>query len=197
MGCNGNNSTNTIKLTNTVNITTTTTTPPATATTTVSLAATATNTSPVTTTTTNTPAPLLPTTIVPPVTTTTANPSATSTADIKPTLTKLTFQTLAEKGAIIYSKSCGRCHDGGSVEHSGSPLWWSGATLGLRGDRIFFANNAQAMLEYISKSMPFTAAGSLTSQDLYSLTCYILVDAGLVPPSDVYDVSKLGSISIR
>ena len=71
----------------------------------------------------------------------------------------------------------------------------AGSTLGTYNGVTLFTD-AQGMLNYISKSMPLTAPGSLTSQQYTELLAYILLQGNIVSPSTVFDRSKLSSISI-
>ena len=117
------------------------------------------------------------------------------TADSTPT--GQTFKTLADAGQKVYADQCAVCHG-----NNGQPankftvlLWGPGSTLGTY-DGITLFTNAQEMLDYLSKSMPLNASGSLSSLQYGDVMAYILVQANTVSPSTVFDKSKLTFISI-
>ena len=126
-----------------------------------------------------------------------ALPACTSVSTPAPTPTGQTFQTLADAGRPVYVSSCAVCHG-----NNGQPankytvlLWGKGSTLGTYHGIVLFTD-AQEMLDYMSKTMPLAASGSLSNQQYLELLAYILVQANIVSPSTVFDESKLSSISI-
>lgn len=148
---------------------------------------------PPTTTTMPSPPPTTSTTPPTTVTATTPPPTTTTTA----TTTGTTFQTLASAGQSVYTSTCMVCHgsNGGGSQVCPVTIWGDGSTLGNYNGVTLFTD-AQGMLNYISKSMPLTAPGSLNRQQYLEAMSYILLKGNLVSGSTVYDASHLGSISI-
>ena len=113
------------------------------------------------------------------------------------TPTGQTYQALADVGQTVYSNTCAVCHgnDGKPANKYTVLLWGPGSTIGTYYGITLFTN-AQEMLDYMSKTMPLAASGSLSDQQYSALLAYILTQAGIVSPSTVFDESKLSSISI-
>ena len=128
---------------------------------------------------------------------TTTTPSTTTTAPTTTTTSGTTFQTLASAGEATYTSTCVVCHgtNGEGTDICPVVIWGQGSSLGSYNGVSLFTD-AQGMLNYISKSMPLTAPGSLTSQQYNELLAYILTKGNLVSGSTVFDVSHLSSISI-
>ena len=108
-----------------------------------------------------------------------------------------TFKQLANAGQTIYLDACAVCHgnNGQPADKYTVLLWGKGATLGTYYGITLFTD-AQEMLDYMSKTMPLAASGSLSKQQYIDLLAYILVQADIVSPSTIFDESKLNSISI-
>ncbi len=148
-------------------------------------------------TTTSTPAattsPSTPTTTAPATTTSTSTPSSTATTSPSGT----TFQQLATNGQTTYAKICSVCHGANGGGTGAFPaLWGSKATLGSYSGNTLFSD-AQGMLSFISKAMPFTAPGSLTHQQYVDVMAYILIKANIVQPSTIFNESHLSTIKIK
>jgi mono/diheme cytochrome c family protein len=137
------------------------------------------------------------TTTTPPPTTTTTTPPPTTTTTTPPTTTGVTYQTLASAGQSNYSSICAVCHgsNGGGTDICPVVMWGPGTDLGTYNGVTLFTD-AAGMLNYMSKSMPLTAPGSLTSQQYMDLLAYILMQANKVSGSTVFDQSQLSGISI-
>ena len=140
-----------------------------------------------TTTTTPTTTPTTPTTTTPTTPTTTPTTSATGQ----------TYGALASLGSPIYSSTCAICHgpNGQGTDICPVVMWGTGSGLGsFNGVTLF--TDAAGMLSYMSKSMPLTAPGSLSSQQYIDLLGYILIQANKVTPTTIFDQSALSSIAI-
>lgn len=128
----------------------------------------------------------------------TPTPTPTPSPSPTPSSSAVTFQTMAASGQNTYSSTCAVCHGDNGQGTSICPvvMWGTGSTLGTYNGVTLFTD-AQGMLNYMSKSMPLTAPGSLTSQQYNDLLAYILIQANKVSPSTVFNESQLGSITIK
>jgi cytochrome c len=53
---------------------------------------------------------------------------------------------------------------------------------------------ATTLFDYIKRAMPFTAPGSLTNDQVYALSAYILSQAKIVPDSSTLDARSLAAV---
>lgn len=137
-----------------------------------------------------------PVTTTPPTTTTTTSttPPVTTTTT---TAGSSTYGTLAAAGQATYTQLCSSCHgpNGGGTDICPVVMWGQGATLGTFNGVTLFTD-AQGLYNYMSKSMPLTAPGSLTQAQYDGLLAFILTQAGKVSGTATFDTSTLASIAI-
>jgi len=55
---------------------------------------------------------------------------------------------------------------------------------------------ATTLFDYIKRSMPFTAPDSLTNDQVYAVSAYILSEAKIVPPDTVLDAKTLAQVKM-
>ena len=108
-----------------------------------------------------------------------------------------TFQTMANLGQPVYTSKCATCHGANGQGGTGPAVWGSGFVPGLYVGNTLFALNAQAMLNFISSSMPLTAPGSLSHTDNLNVLSYQLIQENEVSPSTVFNESQLSSIILK
>ena len=108
-----------------------------------------------------------------------------------------------EQGKAIYEQQCVACH--------GDKLQ-GGAGDKLIGGRGTLVNNdpkkppvktvesywpyATTLFDYIYRAMPLNAPGSLTYDQVYAVSAYILSQAKIVPPDAVIDNTNLAKVSM-
>ncbi|HTZ53993.1 MAG TPA: PQQ-binding-like beta-propeller repeat protein [Candidatus Acidoferrum sp.] len=97
----------------------------------------------------------------------------------------------ASDGATVYSASCASCHGAKLEGQSGPSLTGPrfAATLQSYG-------TGQQMFDFISKQMPLSAPGSLTSAQYYSVSAYLLQQNGYPSGSHPLDATNLGSVNL-
>jgi hypothetical protein len=105
------------------------------------------------------------------------------------------------QGKTVYTEQCVACH-GANLE--------GGIGDKLIGGRGSLANNTPAkgpvktvesywpyattLFDYIKRAMPLTAPDSLTNDQVYAVTAYILSEAKIVPPDATLDASTLAKV---
>ena len=118
----------------------------------------------------------------------------------------------AKQGALIYMVKCAMCHgrDGEGVR------WAPGAFSPISGPRLgggnsvplYFSNRPAGRITTMAYSVPFTAAifntiavemplfraGTLTSDEVYNLTAYMLFKNGLIQEDEVMDRDTLPKV---
>jgi S-disulfanyl-L-cysteine oxidoreductase SoxD len=111
--------------------------------------------------------------------------------------------TYAE-GQKVYADSCAVCH-GDKLQ--GIP------TAGIGGDRLIGGRGtlaseapvktvesywpyATTLFDYVKRSMPFTAPGSLSDEQVYSLVAYVLGEANILPKNAALDAKSLPNVAM-
>lgn len=108
----------------------------------------------------------------------------------------------AEEGALIYRNRCAACH---GPDGHGTPAGWP--LVGRNpGDAFDFAESLEAevrrtignfwpyavtLFDYTRRSMPMDRPGSLTADELYAVTAWMLWRNDLIPPDLVLDATSL------
>ncbi len=105
-------------------------------------------------------------------------------------------------GQKVYADSCAVCH-GDKLQ--GIP------TAGIGGDKLIGGRGtlsseapiktvesywpyATTLFDYVKRAMPFTAPGSLSDEQVYSVVAYILGEANILPKNAALDASSLPKI---
>ena len=108
----------------------------------------------------------------------------------------------SRQGAKIYAEQCAMCH-GDKLQGGASP----GATALIGGPPLtngietqktianYYAY-ATTIFDYIRRGMPFTAPGSLTNEEVYSLTAFILAQNKLIGENETMDSKTLPAVKM-
>jgi cytochrome c len=103
----------------------------------------------------------------------------------------------AAAGAEIYAVKCVACH---GAEGSGGPndrlVGGHGTLTELAQVRTVgsFWPYASTVFDYIRRAMPFQAPQSLTNDEVYALTAYLLAANGIIDESEVMDARTLARV---
>ncbi|MFK0573450.1 c-type cytochrome [Endozoicomonas sp.] len=110
----------------------------------------------------------------------------------------------AIQGRIVYQQHCQHCHGDNGL---GGP--YDRLVGRLEKDSFPFAKKdppektignywpwATTVFDYIRRSMPYTTPGSLTDNEVYSLTAYLLYANGIIPEGMTLDASNLATIEM-
>jgi cytochrome c len=107
----------------------------------------------------------------------------------------------AKEGAQVYVKrGCAGCHGatgmGGAAPPSKAkagpetPTWDRGRILPVR------SPFATTVWDYINRGMPLNQEGTLTPDEVYALTAYLLYMNGIIKESDVMDAESLPKVQM-
>ena len=107
----------------------------------------------------------------------------------------------AKEGAQVYrAKGCAGCHGATGLEgtapilKSKDPtnpdLWARGRILPLR------APFATTVWDYINRAMPLNREGTLTADEVYSLTAFLLFINGVIPEDQALDQQTLPKVKM-
>ena len=108
-----------------------------------------------------------------------------------------------EQGSTVYAGACASCH---GANGEGKPPAYPQIIGGPRG-KFNFASDfkiprtignywpyATTLYDYIRRAMPLTAPGSLTPDQTYAVTAYLLNREGIVPAGTSLDAKSLAGI---
>ncbi len=110
----------------------------------------------------------------------------------------------AKAGVLVFANTCAACH-GDKLQ--GNPA------AGIGGDRLLGGRGSLAgktpvktvesywpyattLFDYIKRTMPFSAPGSLRDDEVYSLVAYILSEAKIIKPSETMDAKSLPKVQM-
>jgi S-disulfanyl-L-cysteine oxidoreductase SoxD len=103
------------------------------------------------------------------------------------------------QGAPIYSQKCAMCHG----EKGVNPAPGMGPMVGLHEFKtidapktVSYYKYATTLFDVIRRSMPFPAPKSLTDQEVYALTAYILSLNKLIGENDVINAQTLPKVKM-
>ena len=103
----------------------------------------------------------------------------------------------AAQGMDVYAAACAACHGEkleGIKETGGSALVGGRGTLPLAKPVKTVESYwpyATTVFDYVRRAMPFNAPGSLTDDQVYAVTAYILASGQVIAPSEVLDAATL------
>ncbi len=110
------------------------------------------------------------------------------------------------KGKQVFETACAACHGADLKGVVGLPDMPSGAALRLVGGRGTLTSQkpvvtvesywpyATTLFDYIRRAMPFTAPGSLSADDVYAVSAYILAEGKIIDKSAVLDAKSLPQV---
>ena len=102
-------------------------------------------------------------------------------------------------GRDVYAVRCGRCHGTDGRGGDASRLVGGGGTLDspkpVKTVTSYWPY-ATTLFDYVRRAMPFDNPGILTSDQVYSLTAYLLSLDGLVPKDATLDAASLPKVAM-
>jgi cytochrome c len=100
----------------------------------------------------------------------------------------------AKQGSIVYTQKCAACH---GPEGKGTPLHRGLIPLGnakpvkIEGSLVPYATT---VWDFINRGMPWAKPGSLTADEVYAVTAYVLFLNQIISDSDVMDATTLPKV---
>jgi cytochrome c len=110
-----------------------------------------------------------------------------------------------EQGAPVYATNCATCH---GVNGEGKPPAYPQLIGGPKGSFDFASDfkiprtignywpYATTLFDYIRRAMPLAAPGTLTADQTYAVTAYLLNREGIIPAATVLDARSLAAIQM-
>ena len=103
------------------------------------------------------------------------------------------------QGAPIYAEKCSACHGdngkGGIANALVSDRKIDGISASQKSIKNFIGD-ATTVFDFIRSAMPFQAPHSLTDDEVYALTAYILAENKLIGANDVMDAQTLPKVKM-
>ncbi|MBI1356681.1 MAG: c-type cytochrome [Acidobacteria bacterium] len=108
-------------------------------------------------------------------------------------------QGTAAEGAKVYETQCRECH--GPEGKGGDETGFIGTPADLKGDKPkktvgSYWPYATTLWDYINRAMPFVRPGTLTDDQVYSVTAYILHLNGIVGENDTLNAETLPKVEM-
>src|SRR5262249_23836882 len=106
----------------------------------------------------------------------------------------------ATQGAAVYAAKCQACHGEKGAGKPNDALTGGAGTLA--GDRPAVKTvgsywpYATTLFDYTRRAMPFNDAKSLTADELYAVSAYILNLNGIIGEADVLDAQSLPKVQM-
>lgn len=111
-------------------------------------------------------------------------------------------------GKTVYEATCAACHGTDLKGVAGLPDMPSGAALRLIDGRGTLASMnpvvtvesywpyATTLFDYIRRAMPYSAPGSLSNDEVYAITAYILAEGDIIDKTTVIDAEALPKVQM-
>jgi mono/diheme cytochrome c family protein len=102
-------------------------------------------------------------------------------------------------GATVYSQKCQGCH---GAEGAGKPQDRLTGGIGSLASAtpvktpVSFWPRATTLFDYIRRAMPISAPQSLSNDEVYAVTAYLLSIDGVVPKDAVLDAKSLAAVKM-
>jgi len=104
-----------------------------------------------------------------------------------------------ERGRIVFSEQCAACHGDNGQGGVGDRLVGGQGTLAspkpIRTVGSYWPY-ASTLFDYIRRAMPQNAPQSLSNEDVYAVSAYILSLNGVVPANAVLDAKSLAAVKM-
>jgi cytochrome c len=112
------------------------------------------------------------------------------------------------KGKQVFETACAACHGADLKGVTGLPDMPSGAALRLIGGRGTLTSQkpvvtvesywpyATTLFDYLRRAMPYTAPGSLSADEIYAVSAYILAEGNIIDKSTVLDAKSLPKVEM-
>lgn len=101
-----------------------------------------------------------------------------------------------ESGKNIYNIKCLACHGVGGIGGPNGSLAISPDSTGKRREKVIgnYWSHATTIFDYVRRTMPFVQPGSLTNEEVYHLTAYLLYINQIITEKDSVNAQTLPKI---
>lgn len=105
-------------------------------------------------------------------------------------------------GGVVYANQCAACHGEnleGVKEAGGAALIGGRGTIGTPETKKTVESYwpyATTLFDYVKRAMPFNAPGSLSDDDIYAVSAYILAKGNIIAEDAVMDANTLPAVEM-
>jgi mono/diheme cytochrome c family protein len=111
-------------------------------------------------------------------------------------------------GKKVFETACSACHGANLQGVAGLPDMPAGPALRLIGGRGTLTTKnpvmtvesywpyATTLFDYVRRAMPYTAPGSLTADEIYAVSAYILAEGNIIDKAMVLDAQSLPRVQM-
>ncbi|MGZ5094661.1 MAG: c-type cytochrome [Burkholderiales bacterium] len=103
----------------------------------------------------------------------------------------------SQQGAVVYAAKCASCHGDNGKGGISSPLLGGAPITSINAAEKTIGNfwpYATTLFDYIRRAMPWQEPKSLTSDEVYALTAYVLVLNQLIGENDAMSAATLPKV---
>src|SRR3954469_10785071 len=102
------------------------------------------------------------------------------------------------QGASIFAQKCAACHGEGAKGGQSAALVGGPPRASLDGGKTIanYWPHATTLFDFIRRAMPYQAPKSLTDNEVYAVTAYILALNKLIGENDVLDAQSLPKVKM-
>jgi cytochrome c len=104
-----------------------------------------------------------------------------------------------DQGAVVYTQTCQSCHGEKGAGKPNDPLVGGQGTLtSTRPVRTIgsYWPDATTVFDYVRRAMPYTESKSLTNEEVYAVTAYLLHLNGIIGAQDVMNAQTLPQVKM-
>jgi mono/diheme cytochrome c family protein len=103
------------------------------------------------------------------------------------------------RGAVIYAEKCVACHGDNGKGRSANALVSDRKIDGISASQKTIKNfigDSTTVFDFIRRAMPFQAPRSLSDDEVYALTAYVLAENKLIGANEVMDAQTLPKVKM-
>ena len=128
------------------------------------------------------------------------SPSGNSLATQGPKLGQPAGSGSVVQGSAVYAAKCQSCHGEKGVGKPADPLVGGIGTLARGNAAVRTVGSywpyATTLFDYVRRSMPTTSPQTLSNEEVYAVTAYVLHLNGIVGPDAVMSAATLASVKM-
>jgi cytochrome c len=104
-----------------------------------------------------------------------------------------------EQGAVVYTQKCQSCHGEKGAGKPNDQLVGGQGTLASKSPVRTIGSYwpyATTVFDYVRRSMPYTQSQSLSNEEVYAVTAYLLHLNGIIGPQDAMNAQTLPQVKM-